>query len=331
MPNPDFYVGREQTLVKHYILEQYLEKFAHKIGWFWQTLAYVDCFSGPWESRDPELSDTSFAIVVNAFRSAKAHLAEHGKTPRVRCLFLEKDNVAFSRLSSFTDSIHDLEAIALPGELETKIPEILKFVHDSGPDKSFGEDIRHELEGLDSQQREERLVGAYMRRIKQRGQFTYVGSAIVWKPEIETTHFHLIYATRKDPGIEVFKEVEEKAMDVATSARASAKERKRFERSGQFGLFEPEQRHPSIAMDDLRQRYLHMARERIETLLQSKLEVTYRRLWRRAVAFPLVWENDLREWIAEWRANNLVELPELSARQKPSRERDDRVVWRGVR
>ncbi len=47
MPDLTLYKGREQTYVKHYILEEYLGRFAHIIGWYWQTIAYVDCFSGP--------------------------------------------------------------------------------------------------------------------------------------------------------------------------------------------------------------------------------------------------------------------------------------------
>jgi three-Cys-motif partner protein len=385
MPDPSFYEGREQTLVKHYILGEYLEKFAHIIGWHWQTVAYVDCFSGPWEPQDPALSDTSFAIAVDAFRKAKEDLAVHGKHPRIRCLFLEKDDAAFARLSMFAAAVTDVEAVAVPGQFEDRLPQILKFIRESGSGtfsfifidptgwtgftldvitqllkvrpgevlinfmthhirrfilleesaesfvRLFGEDIRHELTGLDSQEREEKLVGAYMRRLKERGEFTYVGSAIVWKPVAETTHFHLIYATRHDRGIEEFKKVEKAAMHVAESARAAAKERKRMSRSQQTTFLQPHEQHLSVSMTALRTRYLDMARRRVRELLEGDGEVTYRRLWRRAVAFPLVWEDDLRAWIHEWRAANLLDLPGLTARQQPTRKRDDRVVWKGRR
>ena len=44
MSQEDLYAGREQTLVKHFILKEYLERFAIIIGSRWQTITYVDCF-----------------------------------------------------------------------------------------------------------------------------------------------------------------------------------------------------------------------------------------------------------------------------------------------
>jgi len=62
MIDETLYEGREQTLVKHFVLNAYLERFAHIIGFWADTITYVDCFSGPWRSRSPDLRDTSFAI-----------------------------------------------------------------------------------------------------------------------------------------------------------------------------------------------------------------------------------------------------------------------------
>lgn len=59
MADPDLYAGREQTLVKHLILGKYLERFAHIIGSHWNSITYVDCFSGPWNVKSDNLSDSS--------------------------------------------------------------------------------------------------------------------------------------------------------------------------------------------------------------------------------------------------------------------------------
>ena len=54
---PEKYVGREQTLVKHLFLTQYLQKAAFKV---FQgralTFNFVDAFAGPWNLAD----DTDF-------------------------------------------------------------------------------------------------------------------------------------------------------------------------------------------------------------------------------------------------------------------------------
>lgn len=46
MANEETYRGREQTLVKHFILRQYLKRFAHIVGSHWDSITYVDCFAG---------------------------------------------------------------------------------------------------------------------------------------------------------------------------------------------------------------------------------------------------------------------------------------------
>ena len=70
MATNEDYAGREQSQVKHYILQHYLERFAHIIGSKWTTITYVDCFSGPWESQTKDHSDTSFAIALQELRKA---------------------------------------------------------------------------------------------------------------------------------------------------------------------------------------------------------------------------------------------------------------------
>jgi hypothetical protein len=45
MVDPRLYQGREQTYVKHVILDQYLTKFAHIIGSWADSITYVDGFS----------------------------------------------------------------------------------------------------------------------------------------------------------------------------------------------------------------------------------------------------------------------------------------------
>jgi hypothetical protein len=54
LSNGDLYSGREQTFVKHFILQNYLERFAITVGSRWNTLTYVDCFSGPWKVKSEE-------------------------------------------------------------------------------------------------------------------------------------------------------------------------------------------------------------------------------------------------------------------------------------
>ncbi|RMH15085.1 MAG: hypothetical protein D6696_21655 [Acidobacteria bacterium] len=53
--NPALYKGREQTYVKHLVLEGYLRKLAYKWGYYGGTINYVDCFAGPWRHKSEDL------------------------------------------------------------------------------------------------------------------------------------------------------------------------------------------------------------------------------------------------------------------------------------
>ncbi len=72
----DLYDGREQTLVKHRVLERYLQRFAYIIGSWSKSITYVDCYSGPWEERSSELADTSFDIAIKQLKAARSQLGK---------------------------------------------------------------------------------------------------------------------------------------------------------------------------------------------------------------------------------------------------------------
>jgi len=132
MSAEEAYLGREQTQVKHFVLEHYLQRFAHIVGFRYDTVAYVDCFSGPWNSQTDDLSDTSFAIALRELRKAQNTHASQGRSVGIRCLFLEKEAEAFTRLQAFADQQQGVVAQARQAELHNAVPDILKFVRAGG-------------------------------------------------------------------------------------------------------------------------------------------------------------------------------------------------------
>lgn len=136
MSKEELYAGREQTLVKHVILESYLERFAHIIGSFCETITFVDCFSGPWNVQSNSLEDSSFSIAMRQLRKAKDTHATKGRIVHLRCFFLEKDKAAFDKLSSFAATVEDAEIRCHNSELEGAIGNVLQFVTAGGL-KSF--------------------------------------------------------------------------------------------------------------------------------------------------------------------------------------------------
>lgn len=133
MSDTDLYTGREQTLVKHFILRHYLERFAIIVGTHRDTLTYVDCFSGPWNVQSEDFKDSSFSIALEQLRKARrVHQDRTGRTLRLRCFFLESNRSAFAKLKQFTDKITDVEIKPENKKLEHAIPLILEFVKKGG-------------------------------------------------------------------------------------------------------------------------------------------------------------------------------------------------------
>ena len=133
MSNGDLYTGREQTLVKHFILRNYLERFAIIVGSRWDTLTYVDCFSGPWKVKSEKFEDSSFSIAIEQLRKARDfHQKRTGGTLKLRCFFLEKTPSAYAKHKQFADRIDDVIIETKNKKLENAIQDILKFVQEGG-------------------------------------------------------------------------------------------------------------------------------------------------------------------------------------------------------
>src|ERR1700726_1385546 len=103
------YEDREQTAVKHQVLTRYLSAFVPIVGSWASDIAYIDCLAGPRESADASFRDTSFARAIEVLRSTRKVLAERGKFPRMRCLFIERNPTAFGQLKQYCDGVSDIE------------------------------------------------------------------------------------------------------------------------------------------------------------------------------------------------------------------------------
>ena len=73
------YVGREQSFLKHTILETYLQRLFMIIGRAEVIINYVDCFAGPWADDNKELKDTSIGLSIEQMRKCVATLRKTTK------------------------------------------------------------------------------------------------------------------------------------------------------------------------------------------------------------------------------------------------------------
>ena len=125
----EYYKDREQTYLKHFFLEKYLETVAYHIGFSHSEFVYVDCFSGPWRAADEELGDTSIRIALDRLNEVRSGLAQNKRNPVIRAIFVERDAAKFAALQQvLQEHSGDIKTTALPGTFEDNIGRILDQV-----------------------------------------------------------------------------------------------------------------------------------------------------------------------------------------------------------
>lgn len=360
------YEDREQTAVKHEVLERYLSGFVPIVGAWASDITYIDCLAGPWESVDPEFHDTSFARAVSVLRKTRKLLTERGKSPTMRCLFIENDIAAFANLKQYCDGISDIEVTPKSWDFTERIEDIVKFARERNssfpfvfidpkgwkplsiqrikpilnlnpgevlinlmtswitrflalPEKRFdllvGKDWP-KLAGLSGEEKEEKLVSSYADALREAGGFKYICTLPVMKPTQDAFHFHLIYGTRHIKGVEVFKETEKYVIPFMHDKRAQAQERKRFSNSAQYSLLPPADSYKETRFTRYRIRNLEVARRELWENLQTSRTLPYEDAWAMVMQHSAVTERDLREWLAAWESEGLLEITNKRPGQK---------------
>lgn len=126
---PEAYRGREQTFIKHKILDHYLERAARNILWSQNEFVFVDGFSGPWGSRTSGYTDTSFGIAIRKLRHVRDEFrTKHNRPRQVRCIFIEKHRSAFENLTRAIKDVSYLECFAINGRFEDHVEEVLQRI-----------------------------------------------------------------------------------------------------------------------------------------------------------------------------------------------------------
>ncbi|MDL1981435.1 MAG: three-Cys-motif partner protein TcmP [Deltaproteobacteria bacterium] len=123
------YKGKEQSFIKHRLLETYLERLFMIIGQHENRIRYVDCFAGPWKAETDDLKDTSIAISLSIMKSCHESLRKQGKNIRFKALFIEKNIESYKRLDSFLkkESTEEVSAESLHGDFYSLRSDILRW------------------------------------------------------------------------------------------------------------------------------------------------------------------------------------------------------------
>jgi three-Cys-motif partner protein len=340
----DEYTKREQSWFKHFALQNYLEAAARIIG-SWKDISYVDCCAGPWESRSPNYSDTSFGIAVKVLQESQDWLRSRAKYPQFRALLIEEKSEPYGQLAAFAASVNDerirvearnwdftqhsteivqfvvnppsfafifvdptgwtpaqisgLEPLLRikPGEILINFMSsfIVRFLHDEATDMSniLGPDYR-EIRVLNHEEQEDEAVRRYCELIRRKGDYQYVCTLPVMKPDQDAIHFYLIYGTRNAKGVEVFKQVEERTERETEVVRASRQQNERNigDLFSAEVLYRREERYKRLS-----ERSKANARRALDSIISERGNVRYEDCWAETLQFPTVYESDLRAWL----------------------------------
>lgn len=122
------YTGREQAWVKHFFLAGYLESFVHKTASKYDHIAYVDGFSGPWQSGGENYEDTSFGIALAALRTAKARWKALGRDVHMSAHLVEKRRDAYLSLEAYKAKFPDIEIHTYNDDFMKVMPRVLAAI-----------------------------------------------------------------------------------------------------------------------------------------------------------------------------------------------------------
>ena len=125
---PEAYRGRAQSFVKHEVLRHYLDRAAMTLLSAWDDFVFIDGFSGPWKNAKDDYSDTSFGIAIDRLRKARSNWQAKGKSPKVRCVFVERRGGAFNKLQAAANAVGDMICTPLHGQLEDHVTRIGEVV-----------------------------------------------------------------------------------------------------------------------------------------------------------------------------------------------------------
>jgi three-Cys-motif partner protein len=137
---PAAYDGREQALVKHRLLEDYLEKLflivgmgSKKRGGGSIELCYIDCFAGPWGDPSEDMQTTSIAISLRVLDTCRQKLASMGVYAKIRALYVEAKPSSFRRLQTYlaAGTPRSIKSHCLQGDFVALRQQILDWI---GPD-----------------------------------------------------------------------------------------------------------------------------------------------------------------------------------------------------
>ena len=184
-------------------------------------------------------------------------------------------------------------------------------------DAFFGRpEVREIITRTPVAERQDAVVREYCRSLRELCGFKYVSSCVVLQPDKKGIKYFMVFATNNPMGIKVFKEAEAHAASLQDELKYAN------EFGDQTPLFSCDSMEP-VSME-LRQKYRSLAFKRVEEHFSDKSVATYEEVFCKAMAMPLVTENELVDFLKFH--PNLKLILDGKKRKKPDINKGDRVI-----
>lgn len=300
MQVPREYQGREQSYLKHRVLQEYLLGWGHKLGSAAQRrrvrLCYVDGFAGPWQAQSAALEDTSIAIGLRALETAV-------ETWRTQGHSIDVDAYFFDHINRFKDDPRQF--------LRDQMREF------------FGLGERDMPEALD----EDELFALYRHQLKEQCRVTYAADLAIPHPIIERTKFRLVVGGKHSKVLELFRKIEKDVIGgEAAAVREQASRRATEEKTGQQSLFAllP----PQPAMDShygsLHDRALAQAPRDLLARLAKVESIEFQKVWPELLEAHHLTKTELGQHI--WKMYRQGEIRILNLQPQERSVKDEHVL-----
>ena len=202
-----------------------------------------------------------------------------------------------------------------------------RFVEDERPeirasyDKPFGglpwrKMIDEEMSnGLS---KEEAILEVFKTAVKEVCGFDYVASARIRHHKLDKSHFYLVYGTRHQKGLEVFRQVERTALSAEEFFRIEAKDRA-ISATGQQGLFEDLPHNAEETAKVHWHEEVRKARMWSEQFIGGEAVVLFEVLARRIQQRFSVTLPELKDLLVDMKNEGLIEFDGLTGQQRKPR------------
>lgn len=201
-----------------------------------------------------------------------------------------------------------------------KMPRLIEWLSMVAP----GPNWQAEVDAMFGAEREAFVTDMARAALSRLGAYPYAPAITVDEAESDRTLYKLIYLTRHELGLKVFRDAEHKCLEVQTTQRTGAKAAKKEAKTGQGDMF------AQAGMEDPNERSARLLAEGRATAARYALELVseaasrgiyWKALWTKVLDRCCITHRELGDIVAKWKAEGIVSIEGLGPKaRKPTEE-----------